>query len=85
MAEGEHSQGQTPAYDPERVAAAARSADPGLPESTARELAEYAGEHLRQMSEPDAPELARRLLVDHAQAGATAAAVVARAAVDNEV
>lgn len=73
---------QPGAYSADWVAASARSADPGLPEETARELAVYAGEHLREIGELDAPELARRLLADHAQAGATAAAVVARAAVD---
>lgn len=72
----------TGGYDPERVAAAARAADPGLPEETARELAVYAGEHLRLVGELDAPEVARRLLADHRAAGATAASVVAKAAVD---
>jgi hypothetical protein len=69
-------------YDPEWVANSARTADPGLPEETARELAVYAGEHLREVKELDAPEIARRLLADHAAAGATAANVVAKAAVD---
>jgi hypothetical protein len=69
-------------YDADWVAAAARRADPGLPEETGRELAVYAWEHLRAMGEPDAPELARRLLADHPVAGATAANVVAKAAVD---
>ena len=69
-------------YDADWVAATARSADPGLPEETARELAVYAWDHLRAIGEPDAPEVARRLLADHKAAGATAAAVVAKAAVD---
>lgn len=69
-------------YDPEWVASNARTADPGLPEETARELAVYAGEHLRAIGELDAPEVARRLLADHSAAGATAANVVAKAAVD---
>lgn len=69
-------------YDADWVAATARTADPGLPEETARELAVYAGEHLRALGELDAPEVARRLMADHRQAGATAAAVVAKAAVD---
>lgn len=69
-------------YDADWVAAAARSKDPGLPEETARELAVYAWEHLREMRELDAPELARRLLADHVVAGATPATVVARAAVE---
>ena len=69
-------------YDADWVAAAARSKDPGLPEQTARELAVYAWEHLRAVGELDAPEVARRLLADHPAAGASPAAVVAKAAVD---
>lgn len=69
-------------YDADWVAAMARSADPGLPEETARELSVYAWEHLREVKELDAPEIARRLLADHRDAGATAANVVAKAAVD---
>ena len=69
-------------FNAQWVAATARSADPGLPEETARELAVYAWEHLREIHELDAPEVARRLLADHKVAGATAAAVVAKAAVD---
>ena len=69
-------------YDAAWVANSARTADPGLPEETARELAVYAWEHLREVKELDAPEIARRLLADHETAGATAANVVARAAVD---
>lgn len=70
------------AYDPERVAMSARTADPGLPEETARELAVYAWEHLRAIGELDAPEVARRLMADNPTAGATPASVVAKAAVD---
>ena len=69
-------------YDPDWVSNTARTADPGLPEETARELAVHAWEHLRAIHELDAPEIARRLLADHKAAGATAANVVARAAVD---
>ncbi len=69
-------------YDAAWVAAQARASDPGLPEETARELALYAGEHLREIGALDAPEVARRLLADHPQAGATPATVVAKAAVD---
>jgi len=69
-------------YDADWVATTARTADPGLPEETARELAVYAWEHLRAVGELDAPEVARRLMADHPAAGATPAAVVARAAVD---
>ena len=69
-------------YDADWVAATARSKDPGLPEATARELAVYAWEHLRAVGALDAPEVARRLLADHPTAGASPAAVVAKAAVD---
>jgi hypothetical protein len=69
-------------YDAAWVANSARTADPGLPEVLARELAEYAWEHLRAIKELDAPEVARRLLAEHRTAGATAVNVVAKAAVD---
>lgn len=69
-------------YDADRVAMSARTADPGLPEETARELAVYAWEHLRAVGELDAPEVARRLMADNPSAGATPASVVAKAAVD---
>ena len=67
--------------DPDEVAAAARRADPGLPPETARLLAAGALAHLRDGA-TDAPDVARRLLADHPEAGASAAAVVARAAVE---
>jgi len=73
---------ETPGYAPDRVAAAARAQDPGLPEETARELAVYAWEHLQAMHELDAPAVARRLMADHPDAGASPAAVIAKAAVD---
>lgn len=66
----------------ERVAAAARAHDPGLPEEMAREMATYAEEHVRELNSLDAPELARRLMADYPAAGASPAAVVARAAID---
>lgn len=69
-------------YDTDRVAAAAQTQDPGLPPETARELAEQAWVHLRDIHALDAPEVARRLLAGNAQAGASPAAVVAKAAVD---
>jgi hypothetical protein len=69
-------------YDADWVAAAARTADPGLPEETARLLARQAWDHLQESGELDAPELARRLLVDNRPQGATAANVVAVAAVE---
>jgi hypothetical protein len=68
-------------YDADWVASAARERDPGLPTETARELAVYAWDHLRETGELDAPEIARRLLADHPDAGATAANVVALSAV----
>lgn len=69
-------------YDADWVANTARTADPGLPEEVARELAVHAWEHLRAVGELDAPEVARRLLAEHPATGATAANVVAKAAVD---
>ncbi len=69
-------------YDADWVAASARSADPGLSEAMARELAVYAWDQLRQMGTLDAPELARRLLAGAPTGGASPATVVARAAVD---
>ena len=65
--------------DPDAVAAAARRADPGLPPETAHLLAVAALAHLRDGA-VDAPDVARRLLAAHGEAGASAAAVVARAA-----
>jgi len=69
-------------YDADWVAASARSQDPGLPELLARELAGRAWHHLREVGALDAPEVARRLLTEFPQTGATPANVVARAAVD---
>ena len=66
---------------PDEVAAAARRADPGLPPETAFLLAVEAVAHLRDGA-ADAPDVARRLLAHHVEAGASAAAVVARAALD---
>ena len=65
-------------YDPAAVAATARAADPGLPVETADLLAAEAARHLLEGA-GDAPELARRLLAEHPESGASAAAVVARA------
>lgn len=65
-------------YDPTAVAAAARAADPGLPVETADLMAAEAARHLQEGAS-DAPDLARRLLADHPEAGASAATVVARA------
>ena len=69
-------------YDAAWVAAAARQADPGLDPELALRLATEAWALLREIGEPDANELARRLLSNHAAQGATAASVVARAACD---
>lgn len=70
-------------YDPERVSAAARTADPGLPEEDALRLAREAWQHLREVGCADAPEIARRLMAGPNQTGATPATVVAKAAVDH--
>jgi hypothetical protein len=67
-------------YDPDRIAAAARSADPSLPEDEGYRLARAAWPHLREIGAEDVPELARRLL-DQASA-ASHANVVAKAAAD---
>jgi hypothetical protein len=70
-------------YDPALVAAAARSADPGLPEEDAARLAREAWQHLREVGCDDAPEIARRLMAGPSQTGATPATVVAKAAVNH--
>ena len=67
-------------YDAAWVASAAQQLDPGLPGETAQLLAGEAFAHLRVIGSPDLPELARRLLADHPEAGATPANMVARAA-----
>jgi len=69
-------------YDADWVAASARQQDPGLPTETALLLAQESLDHLRFMRELDAPELARRLMADHDTTGATAANMVATAAVE---
>ena len=68
-------------YDPDWIAAAARQADPGLPEEDAARLAREAWQHLREAGADDAAEIARRLMAA-SSSGATPANVVARAAVD---
>lgn len=70
------------AYDAERVALAARAQDPGLPVETASLLARRAWPLLQDIGGLDAPELARRLMVD-ARVGATPANVVATSAVEH--
>lgn len=69
-------------YDPDRVAAAARAADPGLPEDEAARLAREAWQHLRELGADDVNELARRLMAGPTATGATPANMVAKAAVD---
>ena len=69
-------------YDADWVASVARRADPGLPADLARDLAGQAWAVLQAGTAPDGPAVARALLADNAQAGATACNVVARAAVD---
>jgi hypothetical protein len=71
-----------PSYDPDRVAAAARQADPGLPEEDAARLAREAWQHLREVGCDDTPEVARRLMAGPSSTGATPANVVAKAATD---
>lgn len=71
-----------PSYDPDRVAAAARAADPGLPEDDAARLAREAWQHLREAGADDPAEIARRLMA-HSPTGATPANVIAKAAVDH--
>lgn len=65
----------------EQVASSAREADPGLPQETALRLAREAWRHLREAGAADPNEIARRLLAGDRAAGATAANVVAVAAV----
>lgn len=68
-------------YDADWVASSAMQADPGLPREVAGELAREAWTHLREAGVTDPAEIARRLFADHKAAGATAANVVAVAAV----
>ena len=68
-------------YDADWVASSAREADPGLPRDVSVELARDAWKHLREAGPSDPSEIARRLFADHRAAGATAANVVAVAAV----
>jgi hypothetical protein len=78
----EHASGPSQGtYDADRVASSARQADPGLPQETAVRLARDAWRHLREAGVTDPAEIARRLLADHRADGATAANVVAVAAV----
>lgn len=74
----------TPQPDPQQpdldaLVTGALAHDPGLPPETARLLGAEALRHV-QAGVVDPPELARLLLADHPRSGASAAAVVARAA-----
>lgn len=68
-------------WDVPEIAATARRQDPGLPPETAELLAGQAEQVLAGLAELDAPALARALLAANAHVGATAANVVATAAV----
>lgn len=68
-------------YDADWVATSARDADPGLPPETALLLARAAWAQLRDAEMTDPAELARRLFADNPDVGASAANVVAVAAV----
>lgn len=68
-------------YDADWVASSAQQADPGLPQETAQRLAHRAWQHLREAGAADPAEIARRLLAEDRAAGATAANVIAVAAV----
>jgi hypothetical protein len=69
-------------YDPDWVAAAARRADPGLPEEDAARLAREAWQVMREVGGEDAAAVARALMAGQNTTGATPANVVAKAAVD---
>ncbi len=80
--EGERVFGPPPgSYDADWVAASARDADPGLPPETALLLARAAWARMRDAEVTDPAELARRLFADNPDVGASAANVVAVAAV----
>lgn len=70
------------AYDADAVATAAMSKDPSLDHELAMQLAREAWDELRDVGTLDAPEVARRLLARHRDAGATPATQVASAAVE---
>lgn len=69
-------------YDADRVVRIARERAPGLDWESTCALAAAAGRHLADLGAPDAPEVARRLLADLPEAGASSAAVVAAAAAE---
>ena len=59
-----------------------QAAEPVWPSATPPPADPALSWDLREIGELDAPEVARRLLADHPAAGASPAAVVAKAAVD---
>jgi len=66
----------------ERIARLARLRDPGLPAEVAVGLGALASSYLRRNPAADAPEIARWLLREHPETGATPAAVVAAATLE---
>lgn len=68
-------------WDVPAIAAGARLQDPGLPPETAELLAAQVERLLAEIGELDAPALARALMAANSHVGATAANVVATAAV----
>lgn len=66
----------------ERVVASAMQSDPSLDHDIAQEMAARAIYLAEQQAEPDAPAVARTLLEDFREYGASTASVVARSAVD---
>jgi hypothetical protein len=71
-----------PGYDADAVAMAARESDPGLPRETSLRLARQAWQHLSDVGPADPSEIARRLFAANRDEGASAANVVAMAAVE---
>lgn len=69
-------------YDAEQVASLAMQADPSVTQDDAVLLAVEAWRHLSEIGEPDAPEVARRLLAAHDHVAATTVNHIAHAAVE---
>jgi hypothetical protein len=72
-------------FDPELVARDAMSKDPGLDSGLALRLAKEAGSILADDPNADGPEVARKLLVDNRETGATPANCIAAAAVSHRL
>jgi len=66
----------------ERIARLARLRDPGLPADVAVALAARASSYLQRTPAAEAAEIARWLLREHPETGATPAAVVAAATLE---